>query len=155
MDKPRVLFLSARNSICGQMAEGFLRREAGDRFVSTCGALEADGEIDPLAVEVMAEAGVDISTQRPKNVKEWFKEHFSYVITLTDNSRERAPLFPFTPRLLHWSIKDPSLVEGLEEDKKRAYRRVRDELEFQVRQFARDGAPVETGLKRQSAGSLA
>ena len=118
------------------MAEGFLRSLAGDRFVATSGGIETVGDIiHPLAAEVMAEEGIDITTQRPKNVVEWFKEHFSYVITLADMAKERSPVFPFTPHLLHWSLKDPSLVDGSQEQKKGAFRQVRDEIKVSVRQF--------------------
>ena len=136
--KPRVLFLSIRNSVRGQMAEGFLRSLAGNRFVATSGGIESVGEIDPMAAEVMAEEGIDITTQRPKNVVEWFKEHFAYVITLADTAKERSPVFPFTPHLLHWSLKDPSIVEGSEEEKRRAFRQVRDEIKLSVRQFVEE-----------------
>lgn len=136
--KPRVLFLSIHNSIRGQMAEGFLRSMAGDRFIATSGGIEIAGEIHPLAAEVMAEEGIDITTQRPKIVMEWFQEHFAYVITLADMARERSPVFPFTPHLLHWSLKDPSLAEGSEDEKKLAFRQVRDEIKSRVRQFVEE-----------------
>ena len=120
------------------MAEGFLRALAGDRFVATSGGVESNGDLDPMAVEVMAEAGVDISSQRPKNVTEWFKEHFAYVITLADMAKERAPVFPFTPHLLHWSLMDPLAIEGPPEEKKRAFRKVRDEIRSSVRKFVEE-----------------
>ena len=88
----------------------------------------------------MAEEGIDITTQRPKNVVEWFKEHFAYVITLADMAKERSPVFPFTPHLLHWSLRDPSLVEGSQEEKKRAFRQVRDEIKASVGQFVEETA---------------
>ena len=111
---------------------------ADDRFVATSGGIETAGEIHPIAAKVMAEEGIDITTQRPKNVVEWFKEHFAYVITLADVARERSPIFPFTPHLLHWSLKDPSLIEGSEEEKKLAFRQVRDEIKSSVRQFVKE-----------------
>ena len=133
--KARVLFLSIRNSVRGQMAEGFLRSFAGDHFIATSGGIESADGIDPMAAEVMAEAGIDITTQRPKKVTEWFKEHFAYVITLADVAQERSPVFPFTPHLLHWSIKDPSLTGGANEEKKRVFRQVRDEIAASVQKF--------------------
>jgi arsenate reductase len=133
--KPRVLFLSIHNSVRGQMAEGFLRSLADDRFIATSGGIESGSEVDATAAEVMAERGIDITTQHPKNVAEWFKEHFSYVITLADEAKERAPVFPFTPRLLHWNLKDPSLADGPPEDRKVAFREVRDEIKARVAQF--------------------
>jgi arsenate reductase (thioredoxin) len=136
--KPRVLFLSIQNSVRGQMAEGFLRSMAGNRFEATSGGIESADEVHPMAAEVMAEEGIDITTQHPKNVVEWFKEHFAYVITLADMAKERSPVFPFTPHLLHWSLEDPSLVEGSQEEKKRVFRYVRDEIKTSVRKFVEE-----------------
>lgn len=133
--KLRVLFLSVRNSVRGQMAEGLLRSIAGDRFIATSGGIESSEGIDPVAAEVMAENGIDITNQRPKNVREWFKEHFAYVITLADSARERAPVFPFTPHLLHWNLKDPTLISGTAEERKQAFREVRDEIMANLNKF--------------------
>lgn len=90
------------------MAEGDLRAMA--RFIATRGGIEAGEGIDPVAAEIKAESGIDITSQHPKNVSEWFKEHFAYVITLADSARERSRVFPFTPHLLHWNLRDPTLV---------------------------------------------
>src|SRR5215472_13102839 len=68
--KQRVLFLSVHNSVRGQMAEGLLRSIAGDRFIATSGGVESEGEIDPTAAEVMIECGIDITTEKPKNVRD-------------------------------------------------------------------------------------
>jgi arsenate reductase len=139
--KPKVLFLSVRDSVRGQMAEGFLRALAGDRFVATSGGIESQDGLDPMAVEVMAEAGIDISSQRPKNVTEWFKEHFAYVITLADMAKERSPVFPFTPHLLHWSLVDPLDTDGSPEEEKKAFRKVRDEIRDCVQKFVEQNRP--------------
>jgi protein-tyrosine-phosphatase len=106
--KQRVLFLSVHNSVRGQMAEGDLRAMA--RFIATRGGIEAGEGIDSVAAEITAESDIDITSQHPKNVSEWFKEHFAYVNTLADSARERSPVFPFTPHLLHWNLRDPTLV---------------------------------------------
>ena len=135
--KRRVLFLSVNNSVRGQMAEGFLRSMADDRFIATSGGIESGGEIDPTAAEVMAETGIDITNQHPKNVREWFKEHFAYVITLADAAKERSPVFPFTPHLLHWSVKDPTLGNITSEERKQSFREVRDEIRARISDFVR------------------
>jgi len=104
--KPRVLFFSIGDSTRSQIAEGFLRSFAGDEFVAMSTAprfLEAD----PLAREVMQEAGIGISGQRTKDVKESLTKHFSYVVTVCDASREKFPLWPFTCNILHWSLVHP------------------------------------------------
>ncbi|MDE3170057.1 MAG: arsenate reductase ArsC [Acidobacteriota bacterium] len=132
----KVLFLSIRNSVRAQMAEGFLRALGGGRFISASGSVESAEGIHPVAAAVMAEDGIDITTQHPKNVGQWFRESFSYVITLADQKSERAPLYPFTPRLLHWNVRDPLLVKGSREEEKQAFRQVRDEIKAQVLRFA-------------------
>src|SRR5215472_6341252 len=136
--KQRVLFLSVHDSVRGQMAEGFLRSMAGDRFIATSGGIESGSELHPIAAEVMADIGIDISGQRPKNVREWFNEHFAYVITLADAAREQSPLFPFTPHLLHWNLKDPTIVNGTEVERKQAFREVRDEIRAMVNEFVEE-----------------
>jgi arsenate reductase (thioredoxin) len=93
------------------MAEEFMRHLAGDEFIAASAGIEPSG-LHPMAVDVMAELGVDISTQRPKNVGESLREHFAYAITVSDEARERAPVFPFSPNLLHSSLIDPSQTNG-------------------------------------------
>jgi arsenate reductase len=132
--KPKVLFLSTGNSTRSQMAEGFLHALAGDQFDAVSAGIEP-GELNPFAVEVMKEAGIDISKQQSKNVAESLKEHFGYVITVCNMARERAPIFPFTPNLLHWSLEDPSAATGRAAEKKTIFRRVRDEIRDKVKGF--------------------
>jgi len=116
------------------MAEGFLRKFAGEELAVVSTAVQSP-DSDPLAVEVMREIGVDISGQQSRGVKESLKEHFSYVITVSDDSRERSPVWPFTRNLFHWSIADPERVSGSSEQKREAFRRVRDEISWKVREF--------------------
>jgi arsenate reductase len=132
--KPKVLFLSRGNATRGQMAEGLLRTLAADRFDATSAGIEP-GTLNPMAIEAMREAGVDISRQQAKDVKELLKEHFAYVITVCDLARERAPIFPFTPNLVHWSIYDPESAQHSAEEKKIIFRRVRDEIRAKVESF--------------------
>jgi len=131
---PKVLFLSTGNSTRSQMAEGFLRNLAGDRFIAASAGIEP-GSLNPIAAEVMKEAGIDISGQHAKDVKSSLKEHFGYVITVSDDAKERAPIFPFTLHLLHWNIMDPSAAKGSNEEIKNAFRRVRDQVDSKVRDF--------------------
>ena len=116
------------------MAEGFLRKFAGEELAVVSTAVQSP-DSDPLAVEVMREIGVDISGQQSRGVKESLKEHFSYVITVSDDSRERSPVWPFTRNLFHWSIADLERVSGSSEQKREAFRRVRDEISWKVREF--------------------
>jgi arsenate reductase (thioredoxin) len=132
--KPKVLFLSRGNATRGQMAEGFLRTLAADRFDATSAGVDP-GTLNPLAIEVMKEAGVDISHQQAKNVKELLKEHFAYVISVGDLAREKAPIFPFTPNLVQWSIYDPESAQHSAEEKKIIFRRIRDEIRAKIESF--------------------
>ena len=132
--KPKVLFLSRGNATRGQMAEGFLRTLGSDRFEATSAGIEP-GTLHPLAIEVMKEGGVDISHQQAKNVKDLLKEHFAYVISVCDLALERAPIFPFTPNLVHWSIYDPESANHSDEEKEVVFRRVRDEIRAKVESF--------------------
>jgi arsenate reductase len=132
--KPRVLFFSTSDSTRSQMAEGFLRKLAGEELAVVSTAVQSS-DSDPLAAEVMKEIGVDISRQQSRGVKESLKEHFSYVITVSDDSRERSPVWPFTRNLFHWSITDPERFNGSSEQKREAFRRVRDEISGKVKEF--------------------
>ncbi|HXP70792.1 MAG TPA: arsenate reductase ArsC [Candidatus Dormibacteraeota bacterium] len=145
--KPKVLFLSRGNATRGQMAEGLLRSLAADRFDATSAGIEP-GTLNPIAVEAMWEAGVDISRQQAKNVKELLKEHFAYVITVCDLARERAPIFPFTPNLVHWSIYDPESAQHSAEEKKNMFRRVRDEIRAKVESFLSETTKTKPQLAK-------
>jgi len=117
------------------MAGGFLRMFAGDELTAVSTAVRSP-QPDPLAVEVMNEVGVDISDQHTKEVAESLKEHFSCVVTVCDASKERSPVWPFTRNILHWSLLDPETVEGSTEQRREVFRRVRDEIQTKVREFA-------------------
>src|SRR5579862_5636202 len=132
--KPKVLFLSTGNSTRSQMAEGFLRSLAGDRFEVSSAGIDP-GDLNAFAVEAMKDVGIDISNQESKNVIESLKEHFAYVITVCDMARERAPIFPFTPNLLHWSLPDPALITGTTRQQREAFRSLREEIRTKVQGF--------------------
>ena len=145
--KPKVLFLSRGNATRSQMAEGFLRTLGGERFEATSAGI-APGKLNPMAIEAMQEAGMDISHQEAKNVKELLKEHFAYVITVCDAARERAPVFPFTLNLVHWSIYDPETEQHSPEDKEKIFRRVRDEIRAKVESFLNETAKKKPQLSK-------
>jgi arsenate reductase (thioredoxin) len=145
--KMKVLFLSTGNATRSQMAEGYLRSLAGDKFEATSAGIEATA-LNPLAVEIMKEVGVDISGQQAKNVKESLKEHFAYVITVCDAARERSPIFPFTPFLGHWSIYDPESAPEHDEEKREVFRRVRDEIRAKVESFIEEANKTKPDLKK-------
>jgi arsenate reductase len=135
--KSKVLFVCVHNSARSQMAEAFLNHLAGDRFEAQSAGLEP-GTLNPLAVETMAEAGIDISGNQTKGVFDFFKSGamFNYVVTVCDGANaERCPIFPGVTQRLHWSFADPSALEGTHEEKLAAVRRIRDEIKASVELF--------------------
>ncbi len=132
----RILILCTGNSARSQMAEGLLRHESGGRFeVFSAGTKPT--QVRSEAVEVMREAGIDISHHRSKSVDEFSGQSFDCVITVCDNARETCPIFPAGTRRIHWSFEDPAAVEGTREEKLAAFRKVRDQLRARLREFAR------------------
>src|SRR5579872_743541 len=152
---PRLLFLSRGNSTRCQMAEGFLRTLAADRFIPASVGIEPS-RLDPLATEVMQEVGIDIRGQGSKGVAQALREHFSYVITLYDAAKERSPIFPFTFNLLRWSILHPAAIIGSHKERKEVFRRVRDEIDAKIQRFLHEtaGKEQEKGLTQDLVGVL-
>jgi arsenate reductase len=125
--KPKVLFLCTGNSARSQMAEGYLRHAAPDKFTAVSAGIEPKG-LNPLAVEVMREIGIDISKQTSKDVVSLLGQHVPFVVTVCDNAKERCPIFPGTWEFLHWSFEDPAVATGTYEARLSVFRRVRDEI---------------------------
>ena len=130
----KVLFLCTGNSCRSQMAEGWLRHLAGDRFeVSSAGTHPAG--LNPGAVEAMQESGVDISMHRSKHLNEFAGVRFDYVVTVCDRVKETCPIFPGAQAVLHWSFDDPAHATGSADECRAVFHRVRDEIEEQIRRF--------------------
>jgi arsenate reductase len=129
--KIKILFLCTGNSCRSQMAEGWTRHLYSIRVIEAHSAgIEAHG-INPNAIQVMAEAGVDISGQCSKLVEEITKIKFDYVITLCDNANENCPVFPGKTQLKHFGFDDPPALAKFaktQEEMLGHYRRVRDEI---------------------------
>ncbi|MGZ7030658.1 MAG: arsenate reductase ArsC [Thermoanaerobaculia bacterium] len=130
----RVLFLCTHNSARSQMAEALLRQQGGSRFEVRSAGTEAT-RVHPLAIAVMREVGVDITTQRSKTLDQYLGEDFDFIITVCDQANERCPNFPGAPERIHWSIEDPSKSAGSEEQRLQAFRRVRNEIAGRLRLF--------------------
>jgi len=131
MPPQRVLFLCTHNSARSQMAEGLLRSLGGDRFETHSAGTEAT-RVRPLAIQAMAELGVDISTQTSKTLDPYVDQRFDYVVTVCDDANESCPIFPNATNRLHWSLPDPSQATGTEEQRLAAYRTVRDDLKARI-----------------------
>ena len=130
-----MLFICTHNSARSQMAEGFLRHIAGDRFDVYSAGTEAT-HVRPEAIEVMAEIGVDISGQTSKTLQRYLGDPWDYVITVCDDANESCPVFPGTSDRSHWSFPDPSKVTGSEAQRLAAFRDVRAQIARRIRTFA-------------------
>ena len=136
-NKKRVLFLCTHNSVRSQMAEGLLRAMHGDRFEAYSAGVVATS-VDPCAVRVMGEIGIDISCQRSKTVQEFQGLVFDLAVTVCDHAKQACPIVstdldrpggsPKAHLIIHHSFADPASVTGSEEERLKAYRRARDEI---------------------------
>jgi arsenate reductase len=130
VQKAKILFLCTGNSCRSQMAEAWTRHLKGDQFEAYSAGVKPKG-VDPRAVKAMAEAGLDISGQKSKDVGAFGNMEFDYVITLCDNARESCPYFPAKTRLIHQGFDDPPKLAETAKSEDAAmihYRRVRDEI---------------------------
>jgi arsenate reductase len=116
------------------MAEGLFRHEAGGRF-EVFSAGTKPSIVRPEAIAVMHEIGIDISRHRSKSVDEFGGMHFDYVITVCDHANESCPVFPGATERLHWPFEDPATVQGSEEKRKVAFRKLRDEIHGRIKLF--------------------
>ena len=135
--KPKVLFICVHNSARSQMAEAWLNHLCGEFFEAQSAGLEP-GTLNPLAVGVMQEVGIDISSNRTQAVFDVFKsgQLFAYVITVCDESNaEKCPIFPGPTKRLHWSFADPSQVTGTPEEKVERVREIRDEIRAKIERW--------------------
>ncbi len=130
INKIRILFLCTRNSCRSQMAEGWARRLHADTVEPYSAGTDPDG-LDPVAVRVMAESGVDISNHRSKHLNELKDMVFDCVVTVCDSAKEACPYFPGKTVRIHRSFDDPPrLAKSMEPEGEilAVYRRVRDEI---------------------------
>jgi arsenate reductase len=134
MQKDKVLFVCVHNSARSQMAEALLKKIAGERFEAESAGLEP-GTLNPLAVEVMKEIGIDISQNKTKSAFDLFNEGrlYTHVITVCDEtSAEQCPFFPGITTRLHWSFADPSSFTGTQEEKLEKTRQVREAVREKI-----------------------
>jgi arsenate reductase len=132
--RQRVLILCTANSARSQMAEGLLRHDAGDNFeVDSAGSRASF--VRPEAIAVMREIGIDISSHRSKDVREFAAQHLDIVLTVCDNAQESCPVFLGPAVRVHQPFEDPAAVEGSGHERLAAFRRVRDQLRSYLRSF--------------------
>ncbi len=120
----KVLVLCTGNSCRSQIAEGYLRHFAGKNADIYSAGVETHG-VNPKAVQVMKEDGIDISSHTSNNVDEYTGINFDFVITVCDNAKERCPYFPTLAQKFHYNFPDPAKASGTEEEIFEEFRRVR------------------------------
>lgn len=133
-DPIRVLFVCTHNSARSQIAEALLKRYGGADFEVHSAGTEVS-RVNPYAIRVLGEAGIDWSDARSKSITEFLDQQFDYVITVCDRARATCPVFPGSSNTLHWGLADPSEVEGTDELKLEAFRRTETEVSTRLRPF--------------------
>ena len=126
--KPIVLILCTGNSCRSHMAEGILRKAAGNILDVQSAGSKPLGYVHPMAIQVMKEVGIDISTHRSKSMTEFLNKQIETVITVCGNADQACPIFPGQVNRYHWGFFDPAKAEGTDEQKLEMFREVRDEM---------------------------
>jgi arsenate reductase len=142
----RVLFVCTGNSARSQIAEALLADFGGADFAVLSAGTEP-GKVNPFAIRVLDEIGIDWSGARSKSVTEFMGQPFDYVVTVCDRARQTCPVFPGNHNTLHWGLDDPAEVEGTDQAKLEAFRRTRTEVSTRLRPF------VELARRARVAGA--
>src|SRR5690242_7230720 len=129
-----ILVLCTGNSCRSQMAEGYLRYYAGDKAEVFSAGIEAHG-VNPRAIEIMKEDGIDISNHTSKQIDAVGNLSFDFVITVCDNAKEQCPVFPATSKKFHIDFPDPAKATGTEEEIMQQFRKVRNRIKKYCRKF--------------------
>lgn len=130
----KILVLCTGNSCRSQIAEGYLRRFAGDKALIKSAGVETHG-VNPKAIAIMKEDGVDISNHTSNNVEEYLTIDFDYIITVCDNANERCPVFPGNGVRFHQNFPDPAKAAGSAEQIHENFRSTRDMIKEYCRDF--------------------
>jgi arsenate reductase len=139
MRKSKVLFICTHNSARSQMSEAYLRKFAGDRFQVESAGFKPTA-INPLAIEVMKEEGIDISANKTQSVFDLYKEGklFDYVIRVCQDRENLCPTFPGITQRLHWIFEDPGSFKGSHEEKLAKTREVRDQIKETIQHWLKE-----------------
>ena len=144
--KTKVLFICVHNSARSQMAEAWLNHLCSEFFEAHSAGLEP-GKLNPLAVQVMEEVGLDISNKPTQGVLDVLKsgQLFGYVITVCDESNaEKCPIFPGRTKRLHWSFPDPAQITGTPEQKLESVRKIRDQIRNKIEAWCAEVCPADS-----------
>lgn len=132
-----LLVLCTGNSCRSQIAEGYLRHFADENTTVYSAGVETHG-VNPKAIAVMAEDGIDISGHTSNNVDEYYDVNFDYIITVCDNAKENCPFFPSKAERFHYNFPDPAKAQGTDEEVMNEFRRVRDMIKAYSHDFIKE-----------------
>ncbi len=130
----KILVLCTGNSCRSQIAEGYLRHFVEGKAEVYSAGIETHG-VNPLAIAIMKEDGIDISGHASNNVEEYRSIDFDYVITVCDGANERCPIFPSSAQKFHHNFPDPAKASGTEDEIMQQFRQVRDQIKDYSRRF--------------------
>ncbi len=132
----KILVLCTGNSCRSQIAEGYLKHFAGNRAAVYSAGIETHG-VNPRAIAIMKEDGIDISKHTSNNIGEYQDIRFDYIITVCDNARERCPVFPSTAQQFHHNFPDPAKAKGTAGEIMQQFRKVRDMIKRYTGDFVK------------------
>ena len=130
----RILVLCTGNSCRSQIAEGYLKKFAGDKAEVYSAGVETHG-VNPKAIQIMEEDGIDISQHTSNNINEYRNVDFDFVITVCDNAKERCPFFPSNAKKFHYNFPDPAKATGTEQQIIQQFREVRNLIKDYSKEF--------------------
>lgn len=135
----RVLILCTGNSCRSQMAEALWEDLGEGHWEAESAGSKPSGYVHPLAIRVMAEFGIDIAQYVSKSLDQFRDQTFDLVVTVCDNAREACPVFPGAKETLHWPFEDPAEATGMDEEKLKTFRKVRDQIRQRIAEYLADG----------------
>lgn len=133
----RILVLCTGNSCRSQIAEGYLRHFANGKAEVYSAGVETHG-VNPKAIAIMKEDGVDISQHTSNNIEEYRNMEFDFVITVCDNAKERCPFFPSNAKMFHYNFPDPAKAQGSSDEVMQSFREVRDIIKVYSKNFIKE-----------------
>ncbi|WP_103069728.1 arsenate reductase ArsC [Aquimarina sediminis] len=140
-----ILVLCTGNSCRSQMAEGYLKYFVKDNAIVYSAGVETHG-VNPKAIAIMQEDGIDISSHTSNNLDEYIDIKFEYIITVCDNAKERCPFFPGKAKRLHYNFFDPSKVEGTNEEIHAAFAKTRNQIKEYCKDFVEKNISHQTQI---------
>jgi len=143
----RVLFLCTGNSARSQMSEALLRVLGGNDYEVYSAGTTPGSEVNPFALKVLRQRGIDTNGLHPKKLDQFLEEDFDLVVTVCDRAKQECPVFLGAKSLDHWSLEDPAAFEGTYEEILTKFRDTRDEIESRIRDYLLQGKLYDNPLK--------